>query len=225
MNVCLRMQDFVFNELKKSIKEQERLVLLLGKSGLGKSFLLKKLCQEENYILFAKPFFDEKSFIKALFENCFNQNNDNFDTLYEQLKKAHQKYIFLLDEVGMYEENLLEKVRILSDLTNVSFVLALHKKQELLCKEHFSSRISKEFKLEALDLNDLALYAREKFDLNLDNKHLNWLLKISCSNLRTVDKVLATFIKLYDFYESQKRKKSTQNILEMSAFHHKLLGK
>ena len=74
-------------------------------------------------------------------------------------------------------------------------------------------------------MNDLALYAREKFDLNLDNKHLNWLLKISCSNLRTVDKVLATFIKLYDFYESQKRKKSTQNILEMSAFHHKLLGK
>lgn len=227
MSVSLTSQNLVFNELKKSIKEKHKLVLLVGKSGLGKSFLLEKLCQDKKLILFSKPFFDENTFVKALFDECFKEKAGfGFESLYKEFKlNTMQDYVFLLDEVGMYEESLLEKVRILSDLANISFILALHKKQEIFSKEYFASRISKEILLKSLGVEELSFYAKEKFDLHLDKRHLKWLLKISASNLRLIDRVFTTYAKLYSFYEREKHKKSPKNILQMSAFYHNLLGK
>ncbi len=222
--VPLTMQILALKELQKSAFSQGKFILLVGKSGLGKSFLLQKLCDDERFVLFSQPFFDENAFCQALC-NATSGVGANFESLYSALRANTSKaYIFVCDEVGMYEESLLEKMRILSDLPHICFILSTHKKHKIFHKEHFASRIGKEIWLKSLNLEDLALYARQKFALSLFTKrHLKWLLKISDSNLRSVDKILRTFKTLSHFYKEQNAPKSTQSLLEMSALHHGLL--
>lgn len=221
--VPLKMQILALEELQKA-SAQDKFILLIGKSGLGKSFLLQKLCQDEKLILFSQPFFDENAFCEALCE-VIGAKNLNFESLYAVFaEKKNKSYIFVCDEVGMYEENLLEKMRILSDLPHICFILSTHKKQKIFEKEYFASRIVKEIWLKNLTVEDLSLYVKEKFaSLTLHQRHLKWLLKISDSNLRTVDKIITTFQKLFSFYTQEKQAKSTKNLLKMSAFYHKLL--
>lgn len=222
--VPLKMQILALEELQKSLSSRENCILLVGKSGLGKSFLLNKLCKDENFTLFSQPFFDENAFCKALCE-LIGEKDLNFECLYNKFKNSQKAYVFVCDEVGMYEENLLEKIRILSDLPQLCFILSTHKKQGIFNKEHFASRIHKEIWLKSLNLDDLSLYVREKFaPLKLDKAQLKWLLKISDSNLRSIDKILTTFQKLFHFYAQEKQAKSATKILKMSALHHKLLS-
>ena len=49
--VPLAMQIVALKELQKSAFLQGKFILLVGKSGLGKSFLLHKLCENENFLL------------------------------------------------------------------------------------------------------------------------------------------------------------------------------
>lgn len=222
--IPLKMQILALEELQKSVSSQDKFILLIGKSGLGKSFLLQKLCQDEKLILFSQPFFDENAFCKALCK-VIDQKNLNFESLYTALAENKNKsYIFVCDEVGMYEENLLEKMRILSDLPHICFILSTHKKQKIFEKEYFASRIVKEIWLKNLTVEDLNLYIKEKFaPIKLNQRHLKWLLKISDSNLRTIDKIITSFQKLFHFYDREKQTKSTTTLLKMSAFYHKLL--
>lgn len=321
--IALNSQNQALAELQKSIENKDKLVLLIGKTGLGKSFLLERLWEMEfrkikiqenakqslfgedelreferlndinlskehsndtnlneisninstnfsenssflnsnfseissknssnsdeissnfntnlNFLkqnskqqifLFSKPFFDENAFVMSLFENIFQGENpqkpksQNFELLCDKFKQnADTNYIFLLDEVGMYEESLLEKVRLLSDMPNVAFILALHKKQEILQKEHFSSRIFKEIWLKSLSTKELNHYTKGKFTLDFKNTHLKRLLHASGSNLRLVDKALGTFCDLSAFY-AKSRPKPHKHLLEMSLFYHGLL--
>lgn len=222
--VPLKMQVVALNELQNTAFSSDKFVLLVGKSGLGKSFLLQKLCEDSKFVLFSQPFFDERAFCEALC-GAINQKGLNFQSLYTAFQHdTSRAYIFVCDEVGMYEEGLFEKMRILSDLPHICFILSTHKKHPLFRKEHFASRIGKEIWLKSLNLEDLALYAKHKFALSLfTQRQLKWLLKTSDSNLRSVDKILGTFKTLLHFYEGQKAHKSTRTLLEMSAFYHKLL--
>lgn len=227
--VPLTMQILALKELQKSTLSQGKFILLIGKSGLGKSFLLNKLCEDKSFVLFSQPFFDESAFYQALCgaisEDGVNLKSLNFEILYKTLQKNINKpYIFVCDEVGMYDENLLEKMRILSDLPHIFFILSTHKKHKIFNKEHFASRIAKEIWLKNLNLEDLSLYARQKFALlHLSKRQLKWLLNISESNLRNIDKILDTFKKLSRFYKEQKQDKSAQTLLKMSAFYHGIL--
>lgn len=222
--VPLKMQILALKELQNTAFSNDKFILLVGKSGLGKSFLLQKLCEDSKFVLFSQPFFNENAFCEALCA-LFGEKGLNFQSLYNALQQnTHKAYIFVCDEVGMYEENLLEKMRILSDLPHICFILSTHKKHALFHKEHFASRIGKEIWLKSLNLQDLALYAKEKFALSLfTQRQLKWLLKISDSNLRTIDKILGTFKELSHFYSEQKTPKPTFTLLKMSAFYHKLL--
>lgn len=299
--ITLNSQNSALNELLKSVENKDKLVLLIGKTGLGKSFLLEKLWEMEfkkninfksdfstensqNYalksslfdeadlkkeikfydkfsenkekfssnleqnlndkslenspkkskiFLFSKPFFDENAFVSEIFESIFNENSQgnfafkntqNFELLHAKFQQnADTSYIFLMDEVGMYEESLLEKLRLLSDLPNLSFILALHKKQKVLEKEHFKSRIFKEICLKSLSINELNAYTQGKFARNFSKKELKKMLKNSGSNLRLIDKMLGTFCDLSEFYATNKHFKTQKKLLEMSAFHCGLL--
>lgn len=313
--ISINSQNLALAELQKSIKNKDKLVLLLGKTGLGKSFLLENLWDiefkkararqslfsesdlqneakfdnnpnlnlnqnltlnlndksnldlnlnskkndlslnldlnleqsqnlnensnpnlKQKIFLFSKPFFDENAFVSEIFDSISKQKSQdftsnypkpksqNFELLHDKFKQnADTSYIFLLDEVGMYDESLLEKVRILSDLPNISFVLALHKKQGILQKEHFKSRIFKEIWLKTLSVPELDGYARGKFALVLKNRHLKRVLKVSGSNLRLIDKVFSTYNVLNAFYAKNNKSKSSKTMLEMSFFHHGLL--
>ena len=149
----------------------------------------------------------------------------DFELLYDSLKESNKNLIFLLDEVGVYDECLLERIRLLSELSNLCFVLSLHKKQACFLKEHFSSRIIKEIELKPLNLKEFELYVREKFKLSLKTNLLKSLLKLSRANLRLVDKILHSFLTLHTFYTKENKDPSQKRLLQMSLFYHNLLGK
>ncbi len=227
--ISLSFQNTALKTIKQGLEQNLKFILLLGKSGSGKSMLLFKLFKDlsgsdfDKILLFSEPFFDEKSFLNALCVKLENKEISSFEALFEILKEKRQKILILLDETGIYDESLLEKIRIMSDLKGIFFILSSHKKQNIFEKEHFKSRIQLEILLENISKSELKNYLELKFDENhFKNTQLSWLLKKSKNNLRIIDKIIKSFKELCLFYGGEKK---ISFLLEMSAFHHQMIGK
>ncbi len=200
--VSLKSQERVLSRIKELLR-QKSFILLLGKSGSGKTLLLKELCKE----------------VKALHKTQNFKDEKEFHSFIEALLKEENKPVILLDEVGMYEEKILENIRIYSD--TLSFVLSSHKKLEIFKKEHFKSRIGAEFMLKSLDFDELKSYIKLKHRLDFIQKELRFIYKIYQGNLRNIDKLLKSFKELHAFYQGRK---SVKYILNLSAFENAMLG-
>lgn len=111
-----------------------------------------------------------------------------------------------------FNPNVLELIRIYSD--QMSFILSSHKKINLFEKEHFKSRFSAMFWLQKPDINELNSYIKMKFDQELSQKSLKFLMKIYQGNLRYLDKILQSFCELNAYLNN---KKSQDYILRLSA--------
>ncbi|TQR51248.1 ATP-binding protein, partial [Campylobacter troglodytis] len=89
--VSLSTQELAFLELKQALvykEKQNGLILLVGKSGLGKSLLLKRLCKDKEAILFERAFFNEDALLRGLFEEAFK---DGLRAKNHNLKEALSK--------------------------------------------------------------------------------------------------------------------------------------
>lgn len=191
MNNIIAFRQECFNQINVLLKNKA-LILLWGKSGSGKSVLLQRLALYHNEDFTNQIFTDEKDFHKFI-----------------QDKK---RKIIILDEVGMYSPNVLELIRVYSD--QMSFVLSSHKKIDLFEKEHFKSRFSAMFWLQKSDINELSSYVKMKFDQELSQKSLKFLMRIYQGNLRYLDKILQSFCELNAYLNN---KKSQDYILRLSA--------
>lgn len=172
--------------------------MLLGRSGSGKSAMLENFAQQNDAPRLTDP--------------C-----DNLKDFEQNLKPHFCKNPILLDEVGLYDAALLERVRIYSD--ERLFILGAHKKHKLFKKEHFKSRIVAEFELLPLLREELRHYVKEKHSLDFEEKDLRWIDKICRHNLRSVDKILKTFKELRPFCD-----KTPAHILRLCALENHLLG-
>ncbi|HEH4506198.1 TPA: ATP-binding protein [Campylobacter coli] len=191
MNNIIAFRQECFNQINALLKNKA-LILLWGKSGSGKSVLLQRLALYHNEDFTNQIFTDEKDFHKFI-----------------QDKK---RKIIILDEVGMYSPDILELIRVYSD--QMSFVLSSHKKIDLFEKEYFKSRFSAMFWLQNPDINELSSYIKMKFDQELSQKSLKFLIKIYQGNLRYLDKILQSFCELNAYLNN---KKSQDYILRLSA--------
>ncbi|HED6851669.1 TPA: ATP-binding protein [Campylobacter coli] len=191
MNNIIAFRQECFNQINVLLKNKA-LILLWGKSGSGKSVLLQRLALYHNEDFTNQIFTDEKDFHKFI-----------------QDKK---RKIIILDEVGMYSPDILELIRVYSD--QMSFVLSSHKKIDLFEKEYFKSRFSAMFWLQNPDINELSSYIKMKFDQELSQKSLKFLIKIYQGNLRYLDKILQSFCELNAYLNN---KKSQDYILRLSA--------
>ncbi|KGI55866.1 ATP-binding protein [Campylobacter sp. MIT 97-5078] len=218
--VPLHSQLCVLNELLNALKLKRNLILLVGKSGSGKSILLHQLQKEHKLALFNEPFTDENAFLKALSRSIFKQELE-FKEFCLRLKEQ-KRLIIALDELGMYEKKVLEKLRVLSDIGNISFILSTHKMLDDFHKEHFKSRISSIFELSNLSLNELEAYLELKHKLKIKISNAKWLFKLAKYNLRTLDKLILSFKDLQIHYKN--KPKSEKSLLELSALYHNILG-
>lgn len=220
----LSFQESALSNLQEALDLKYKLTLLIGKSGSGKTMLLQGLLQQnqsQKIALFTEPFSEELNFIKA-FENVFfpNKKLSSFVELNALLKKDARHYTLLLDEFDLYAQPLWDKIRVLSDLPNISLVCTLHKRHKFIEQEHFASRISKEILLKKLDFARLRSYLKEKHDSELKFFELYFLLKKTRQNLRLVDTLMKSFHFLRFEYQGRK---STKTLLEMSALYHRLV--
>lgn len=175
MNNIIAFRQECFNQINALLKNKA-LILLWGKSGSGKSVLLQRLALHHNEDFTNQIFTDEKDFHKFI-----------------QDKK---RKIIILDEVGMYNPDILELIRVYSD--QMSFILSSHKKINLF----------------EPDINELSSYIKMKFDQELSQKSLKFLMKIYQGNLRYLDKILQSFCELNAYLNNNK---SQDYILRLSA--------
>ncbi|MGG7073414.1 ATP-binding protein [Campylobacter sp. 9BO] len=223
-------------KLLKVLAKPLKIVLFYGNPGSGKTFLLNKISeQDSNLIFFAYPFFNEQEFIFALCEKIYGkklENVENFESFmyyYTQNFTQNSEILknqktIILDEAQLYPDELVEKIRLMSDTRMFKFLFTIHKtnNEELLAKDHFKSRIWERVELKDADINEIRLYVLkkingEKFFFNESDFKL--MFKFSNANLRSLNKLMYKFFELFESYEAQIPSKLTEpNINEKVLF-------
>ncbi|RLA76643.1 MAG: AAA family ATPase [Epsilonproteobacteria bacterium] len=239
----------IYQALKDSIKKPLKMILLYGKPGTGKSMFLSKLYNDlsasQEVHLYKTPILDESEFYKTLAQDIFSTKYGGELNFTQFMKIVNNSNIgsipvVLLDEAQLYSDNLMEKIRLLSDTRTVKFVVTLHKTEEedLIAKEHFQTRIWESIELKNASPVELKIYIQKKlmkancFDsANMfTNKSVNKIFKLTNGNYRDTNKLLYTLFDIYCVYDENRQLSSigTINIpnkfIEMSAIHTGLIN-
>lgn len=236
----------IYQSLRDSLSKPLKMILLYGKPGTGKSMFLSKLYhdlrQYQEVHLYSTPIMDESEFYKTLAQDIFKIKHDgelNFTQFMAIVKHkeedSNETPIIMLDEAQLYSQNLMEKIRLVSDTRKVKFLITLHKteKEDIIAKEHFQTRIWETIELENATNQELKIYIQKKlmkancFDSvhMFTSKAVKRIHNITNGNYRDTNKLLYTLFDLYTIYEKQNKISALKTnyistkMIEMSAIH------
>ncbi|MDR1555093.1 MAG: ATP-binding protein [Campylobacteraceae bacterium] len=233
-----------YDKLSNAIGKPLKLVLFYGKPGSGKTFLLEKIYNDLRgkypIVFFPRPFFDEKQFLKSLFEEVFAVKSPEFSG-YEEFLKIYQTKIpktseqivvtVLLDEAQLYPNDLIEKIRLMADTRLFKFLFTVHKteKEDVLAKDYFKTRIWESVELGDSSFEEIRTYLEKKFIYHNKFEYFSYIkdyipliFSMINGNLRSANKLLFKVFELYEYYEANKPSivtdtNSRKKIIEMAA--------
>jgi 4-hydroxy-tetrahydrodipicolinate synthase len=233
-----------YDKLANAISKPLKLVLFFGKPGCGKTFLLEKIYADLRtkypIVLFNRPFFDEKQFLKSLFEEVFAVRSPEFSgyeeflTVYKsKIPKISEQTIVtvLLDEAQLYPKDLIEKIRLMADTRLFKFLFTVHKteREDVLAKDYFKTRIWESIELSDSSMAEVKSYLEKKFLYHNKfefytyvKENIPLIFSLTKGNLRTINKLLFRLFEIYEYYESNKPSvvadtSKRKKIIEMAA--------
>lgn len=211
-----------YDQLLHSIEKPLKMILLFGRPGTGKSILLNHLYQNQKehkeLHYFETPTTNEKEFFQKIFkvitkEELPPNTQVNFSTLVDYCRslRGEREIIVLLDEAQMYSQEMMERIRLLSDTRSIKFVVSLHKTEDedLIAKEHFQSRIWEVIELKNGSQTDIQSYIHKKllkkslFEVAnaIKGNHIKLIHTLTKGNYREANKLLFTIFELYEYYD------------------------
>jgi len=198
-------------DLNYAISEKEKIVLVYGSSGNGKTFLMKKV-----YDSFIEK--EVQGFEFFFIANPFNESK-KLERLVSLNSESH--IVVFIDEAQVLKESELEKLRMLSDNQNYTFVLSTHelKAKEIFSKTHFKNRINYVIHLQELNVEKIELFITSKLTQNnfyelasifsLSNYKL--IYNLTKGNLREINRLLYKTFDILDFFQEKYPKKVPDN--------------
>jgi len=223
-----------YEQLLHSIEKPLKMILVFGRPGTGKSILLNHLYQNHKHKkdihYFETPMTSEKEFYQKLFKVITDKDlpphtQVNFSTLVEYCRslRGKREIIVLLDEAQMYSQDMMERIRLLSDTRSIKFVVSLHKteNEDLIAKEHFQSRIWEVVELKNGSQNDIQSYIHKKllkknlFEVanSIKSKQIKTIHTLTKGNYRETNKLLFTVFELYEYYDKHDPSKISYSTL------------
>ena len=227
--ITLQHSATIYKSLRTALKKPLKMILLYGEPGTGKSMMLHKLYDDlkdkQTIFLYDTPL-DIEHFLERLSIDLLGKSETSLTKFIENCKEKLPQVtpIILLDEAQLYDDKLMETIRLISDSRKIRFVITLHKTEEedLIAKAHFQTRIWESLELTNASLEEIERYIQNKL-LQLDlpdlldilNKELIQLVyKYSQGNLRNTHMILYQFL---DLLQNSENNKTAKDILEIAA--------
>lgn len=189
-------------DLLSAINSREKIILLTGEAGSGKSMILSSIYEnlkDKNAFFVSNPYVETD-----IIEDVLAEEDDEYITL-------------LIDEAQFLEEDLWEQLRIKADAGNLTIVFSTHDTDvsRLLAKKHFQTRINYIMRLRRISLVETENFINTKLlrkDLHMivelfQKKHYKKIYSFTQGSLRATNQLM---FKIFDimsyFYEKYPHK-------------------
>jgi len=187
-------------DITYAIREKEKIILVYGDAGSGKSFLIRKIYEQmlEN----------EKELKIFFIANPFEDADALEEFFFVVTPDVHS--VVFIDEAQVLTEDRIERLRMLADSGKYTIILATHETEvkRIFSKKHFQTRINYFIKLSSLDLEKTELFITHKLMENdmynivslFRKSNYKLIYKYTKGNLREINRLMFKTFDILGFF-------------------------
>ena len=220
--VTLARTRLAYSKLVNSLKNPFKIILLHGRPGTGKSYLLYKFYQDfkERYpmFLFKTPTFNDRYALMEVYKRLFGDEPPADATMHWLLeafgKWEGEPIYILLDEAQLYTTEDMEWIRILSNEAVFKFIISVHKvhEEDILAKAHFKTRTFETIEFRPIDPQEIPMYIEQKLagaglkDLLalFTPKNFRAIYRHTDGNLRNINRLMHRLLEMLGYLHAQR---------------------
>ncbi|WP_456488727.1 ATPase, T2SS/T4P/T4SS family [Caminibacter pacificus] len=209
--IPLNTSEKTKQDLINAINQQEKMILLTGAAGSGKSLILRtvyeELKKEKDVFFISNPYLE-------------------IDSVLELIKTLglETHHILLLDEAQLLTPETWENLRIYADKGNITIVFATHDTDvnKLLQKKHFKTRINYIIPVKNVSFSEMENFIYSKLLKNnfndiaemLTKKNFKKIYKYTRGSLRATNQLMFKLFDVVDYFYEKEPSRFSKNKID-----------